>query len=85
MEGETCNKCGKYWEDPSEGFYWEERKGGWRTPCKQCIKEYNNSPRQRKKRLKARKKYNKTEKGKAAAKKAYERRLRRYYSEQNED
>lgn len=85
MEGETCKKCGTFYPDPEKGFYWEDRKGGWRKPCKQCIRDYNNTPRQKKKRLKARKKYAKTLKGQAATKKANENKMKKYYREKENE
>lgn len=79
MKGETCKKCGTYYEDPSEGFYWEERKYGWRKPCKKCIAAYNKRPDQKKKRYKANERYRKTEKGKEAEKRAKENQAKRYW------
>lgn len=61
--GETCKKCGTYYEDPSDGFYWEERKGYWRKPCKKCIARYNKRADQKTQRYAANEKYKQTEKG----------------------
>lgn len=85
MESETCNKCGTEYPDPEEGFYWEDRKGGWRRPCKQCIKDYNNQPEQKAKRLAARKRYAQTLKGREAIKRTNANRMRKYYRKQDED
>jgi len=52
MDSVTCKKCGVKYDDPSEGFYWETRKCGWRKPCKTCISDYNKSPKRYKKKLK---------------------------------
>ena len=79
MEGEICKKCGVFYQDPSEGFYWEKRKDGWRKPCKVCIKNYNDLPKQKRNRLKAHKRYRKTDKGKLATKAAQATRMKRYY------
>ena len=79
MQGETCKKCGTFYEDPAEGFYWEERKHGWRKPCKKCIAEYNKTPKMKKVRDAINKKYKKTEKGQEAIKRSQANRMKRYW------
>jgi hypothetical protein len=81
MQGETCKKCGTFYEDPAEGFYWEERKHGWRKPCKKCIAEYNKTPKQRKKRYQANLRYLKTERGQEASQRSNANKLKKYWDE----
>jgi hypothetical protein len=78
---EKCAKCGRVYTDPEEGFYWEDRNGRWRKPCKICISEYNKTPDQHRKRLANNKKYLKTEKGKKAQARSKKKRMERYYRE----
>ena len=81
MKGETCKKCGTYYDDPSEGFYWETRKHGWRKPCKKCIATYNKRPDQKKKRNEANIRYRTTEKGKHTLKKIKDNQTKKYWDD----
>jgi hypothetical protein len=53
----TCNKCGRVYDNPDEGFYWETRHGFYRRPCKKCIRDYNAGKGQRSRRIKYQREY----------------------------
>jgi hydrogenase maturation factor HypF (carbamoyltransferase family) len=56
-DGVLCHRCDTFYENPDEAFYWEERVGNYRRPCKKCIAEYNKQPDQYRKRQAANKRY----------------------------
>lgn len=80
MESELCKKCGTLYDDPSEGFYWEKRKHGWRKPCKKCIAKYNKTPEQKKKRNAANRRYIETDKGQEAMQRSMANRMKRFHT-----
>ena len=69
-KGLLCKKCNTFYEDPEEGFYWEDRVGNYRRPCKECIAEYNKQPEQYEKRLAANKRYQQSKKGQESEKRS---------------
>lgn len=72
-----CRKCGEEYTSMEEGFYWNSGRVCWKRPCKQCLARYNRREDQHKMRLKANRRYKKTDKGKEADKRAKKKWLRR--------